>query len=218
MLPINPLEELAFSVGTSSKEYDIIAIGEITQIGDRKQISVEIKSLFTSGDYSFSAGNSMSPKAYINKILKMMEAKAPVQLVIAGENADVNMLCSIGSFKYSMAFGEVGDYYYSLSLKEFRQYKLKKVVVKGSGISSSAQRSEASSNGYITGGNDNAFTAAKKATGSGDNAKAVVAANGVSPLGRLPSGNTIKELPAASKPLSQDYYKKHLAVMEKRFH
>jgi len=129
-LPVNPFEDLSFSASVNSKDYEIVAIGDVTKIGNRKLIEVEIKSLFTDKEYSFRVVER--PKAaidYINMMYKLLNEKKPVRFVVTGDKTDINMLCSITDFKHSQKFGEEGEYYYTLSLKEYREYKTKRVII-----------------------------------------------------------------------------------------
>ncbi|EYE88264.1 hypothetical protein Q428_08675 [Fervidicella metallireducens AeB] len=129
-LPVNPFEDLTFSASVNSKDYEIVAIGDVTQIGNRKLIEVEIKSLFTDKEYSFRVVER--PKLaidYVNMMYKLLNEKKPVRFVVTGDKTDINMLCSITNFKHSQKFGEEGEYYYTLSLKEYREYKTKRVII-----------------------------------------------------------------------------------------
>lgn len=129
-LPVNPFEDLTFSASVNSKDYEIVAIGDVTQIGNRKLIEVEIKSLFTDKEYSFRVVER--PKLaidYVNMMYKLLNEKKPVRFVVTGDKTDINMLCSITDFKHTQKFGEEGEYYYTLSLKEYREFKPKRVII-----------------------------------------------------------------------------------------
>lgn len=129
-LPVNPFEDLTFSASVANKDYEVVALGEVTQIGNRKLINVDIKSLFTDKGYSFRVVER--PKKaieYVNMMYELLNAKKPIRFVVTGDETDINMLCSITGFKHSQKFGEEGEYYYSLELKEYREYQAKKVVV-----------------------------------------------------------------------------------------
>ena len=137
-LPINPLEEVSFSVSGDNKTFSIVSLGEISELGNRKQISVSIKSLFVTSNNNFPTGD------YTSQIIKMIDDKKPVQFIITGGGFDTNILVSIDSFKYDMPYGEGGDVYYSLSLKEYREHKAKTLVIKST-VNSSASNSGTSS-------------------------------------------------------------------------
>lgn len=138
-LPINPIEEVSFSVSGENKTFSVVALGEISELGNRNQISVSIKSLFVKSPGHFPSGD------YILQFLKMIDDKKPIQFIITGGGFDTNMPVSIDSFKYDMPYGEDGDVYYSLSLKEYREHKVKTLVIKSSTVISSTSNSSGTS-------------------------------------------------------------------------
>lgn len=129
-LPVNPLEEIVFSYSANNQRFEIVAIGEVTKIGSRGLIKADIKSLFTDGDYPFVIAGAMSAEGYKNMMESMFDARSPVRFIVTGDGVDINMNCSLESFKCSKPFGEVEDYYYSLSMMEYRPYSAKRIVVK----------------------------------------------------------------------------------------
>jgi len=125
-LPVNPLEELTFSIAAANKDYEVIALGEVTQIGHRGLMATEINSVFTVERYRFvEVPHPLPPAEYVAAIVAMLEAREPVRLIVTGDGVDINMLCSITGFKHRQPFGELGDYYYTLALKEYRVHSAK---------------------------------------------------------------------------------------------
>lgn len=127
-LPVNPLDEVDFSVGTSNTRFETVALGDVTAIGPRGLVKVEIESLLTDHDYPFTVAGSMSAERYVKKIKSKMNAGRPVRFIITGDGLDINLRCSIESFKYSIHHGETDEYYYTLSLMEYRSYSAKRIV------------------------------------------------------------------------------------------
>jgi len=130
LLPVNPLEEVTFSQPNNSQQFEIVAIGDVTTIGNRKLISVSIKSLFTNQNYPWSVTPTMGAEQYVQQLKGMYEAKASTRFIITGDGVDINMLCSLEDFKYSKPFGEADEYYYTLSMKEYRPYSAKRIIIK----------------------------------------------------------------------------------------
>nr|WP_319487237.1 LysM peptidoglycan-binding domain-containing protein [uncultured Caproiciproducens sp.] len=129
-LPVNPFEDITIKVQGNNKQYDIVDLGEITKIGKRKLKEISIKSLFTNNVYPFSTTSSpLLAKTYVDNIYGYMEKQLPVRLIITGDGVDINMLCSIENFEPSQHFGETNEYYYSLSLKEYRDPVIKRVQI-----------------------------------------------------------------------------------------
>lgn len=132
-LPINPLEEVSFIVQGSNKTYNIVKLGEISELGIRKQMTVSVKSLFVKNGQS-----GLATGCYVNELIDMFDKKQPVRFLIVGGGFDTNLLVSIESFKYSMPYGEDGDVYYTLSLKEYREHRIKKLVIRNTRQSESS--------------------------------------------------------------------------------
>ena len=129
-LPVNPFNELIFTSGMNSKSIDLISFGEIIKLGNRKPIELSFDSIFTDKSYPFvSISNPLPAIDYINKVHSLFNAKQPVRFIVTGQETDVNMLCIITGFKHSQKFGEEGEYYYTLALKEYRQPQVKRIVV-----------------------------------------------------------------------------------------
>ena len=126
-LPVNPLEDVTLKIQGSNKQYEIVAIGEITKLGNRKLMTITINSLFVEADYHpFSQGGG-SPESYVKKIKRVMDRKSTTRLVITGDGIDINMRCTIEDFSPSRKFGDWEDVYYTLSLKEYRSYSAKRL-------------------------------------------------------------------------------------------
>ncbi len=122
-LPVNPLEDITLTLKSGNKTIDLVALGEVTLLGDRALSAITIKSIFPAQKYSWvSAGNLRDPDYYVDYLTKRLTRKKTVRLVITGDGVDINMRCSIESFAPQRPFGEVEDVYYTLTLKEYRSY------------------------------------------------------------------------------------------------
>lgn len=145
-LPVNPLEEVSFSYGAGNQRFEIVAIGDVTRIGSRGLVKIEIKSLFTDGDYPFVIRTGMSSERYVSRVKAMFDAESPVRLIITGDSVNINLLCSLESFKYTKPFGEIEDYYYTISLMEYRPHSAKRIIVKPKKKPKSAGKTRAEDN------------------------------------------------------------------------
>lgn len=189
-LPVNPLEDLTFSSTINTKEYDIISFGEIVKMGNRKSIELTIKSLFTDRDYSFlSVDKPLLAISYVNNIYELFNKKAPVRLIITGEKTDINLLCVITGFQHVQKFGEEGEYYYTLVLKEYLEPKMKKILFKNTAdnrdnnstqvktIAPSRIEQEATATTYTVRSGDSLWAISKFFYGNGTNYLTILNAN-----------------------------------------
>lgn len=132
LLPVNPFEEIAFSVAADNKSLDIVSLGEVTAIGPRKLAGCTIKSLLTAKQYPFTvSGATVAPVTFINRMYGLLDDQRPIRFIVTGTGMEINMLCSVEKFKHSERFGEPGEFYYELELKEYRSYAVKRVQIAG---------------------------------------------------------------------------------------
>lgn len=128
-LPVNP-EEIKKSQSGNNETTDIISLGEINLIKDPKLATVEIESFFpadSGGSYVLTKGNFRKPSFYIDFIEKIRRDKKPVRFIVS--DTKINMMATIEDFDWGVKYGPVGDVYYTLSVKEYKQYSVKEVKV-----------------------------------------------------------------------------------------
>lgn len=114
-MPINP-EELKISQPGNNENAEVIGLGEVNIIRERRLIPISIESFFP---------EDKNPKEYINFFNLVQKSKRPMRIICKG--FDLNLQVSIDGFEYSMRAGEEGDRYYTLELQEWRDYSPKKV-------------------------------------------------------------------------------------------
>ena len=128
-LPVNP-PKVEVKYGSNNKSAEIVKLGEINLLRDRKLASISFESFFPE-DTWFPAIRTLrrfeKPSFYKEFFLKIKDSKQPVRLVITG--IDVNMLVSIEDFNYFHQAGDHEDMYFSLTLKEYRPYNIRTIPV-----------------------------------------------------------------------------------------
>lgn len=131
-LPINPIEEYAIDRATDNGGYNVLSIGEIVVPRIPKLRTISWESFFPRepGEYYVVTGSDFRPpEFYLNFINNMMDNKTAFRLIIDRRyedgtiiNLETNMQVVIESFRQIEKGGEVGDFYYEISLKEYRDY------------------------------------------------------------------------------------------------
>ena len=139
-LPVNP-SEFSIKTKSSNKTYELVNIGEISIIKDIPLRDVSFKSFFPeSPNYPWVVTKNQFkyPSFYLNKFKEYKESKKPVRFIITrkGNNVKTNMLVTIEDFTETETAGTLGQWDYSINLKEYREYSSKKLVVQKSSISS----------------------------------------------------------------------------------
>lgn len=124
-LPVNPFDDITLEAKTNNKRIEIVELGEVSLLGSRSLFNISISSLFSNNLYPWSATLNPQPaEFYVAHLRECQEGKRPVRFVIAGDGVDINLLCSIESFKTTQKAGETNEFYYTLSLLEYREYSI----------------------------------------------------------------------------------------------
>jgi hypothetical protein len=119
-LPVNP-DKIQVTGKGNNKTVEVIQLGEISILKDKKLQSIAFKSFFPEQDW-FPAiqtrGNFKGPDFYVNFIEKIRIDKKPCQFIVTG--IGITMKVSIESFDYYHQGGDHEDKYYEIELKEWR--------------------------------------------------------------------------------------------------
>lgn len=132
LLPVNPIEEITFSTKTLNETKENVNLVEINLLSGRGLLDIKLSSLFPR--YTDSLGIDFAikqPSDYILLIQKAMEESQPISFIIIGENYDLNLKVSIESFDYTEKAGEIGEFYYDLALKEYREPTVTNCKIEG---------------------------------------------------------------------------------------
>jgi len=123
-LPVNP-DKLTVTYAGNNATVDIIKLGEVNLLKDRKLATIAFKSFFPQSDW-FPAvrtrGQFVGPEFYKNFILHLLEVKKPCRLIITGIN--ISMKVSIEDFNFHHQGGDHEDMYYSLEFKEYKDHHI----------------------------------------------------------------------------------------------
>ena len=124
-LPVNP-EANEYESPFEYDDYEVEALGEVTTVKRRGLRTYTLSSFFprdynpTYCEYS----DFPSPQNCINRIEEMRNKREPVQYIVTGEGG-VNLQVTIRNLSVrAEPFGNPGDIYYTLELKEFRDVKV----------------------------------------------------------------------------------------------
>lgn len=122
-IPVNP-ETVEIKYPSNDKEYDVLGIGKVTvqRRPGLKEVSWES---FFPGDRSAPYVNTRSkdPEYCVKQIERAMKRKKKGRLIISRSGLyDTNMRCTVSEFKTTDKGGEPKDIYYSITLKEYRDF------------------------------------------------------------------------------------------------
>lgn len=131
-LPVNP-EKVSVAYKGNNDTTEIIKLGEINILKDRKLAEISFESFLPESDW-FPAvrtrGEFKKPAFYKSFFTGIQEDKKPCRLIITG--IGISMKCSIEQFEFYHQGGDHEDAYYSLSFKEYRDYRITQIAVDSS--------------------------------------------------------------------------------------
>jgi hypothetical protein len=128
-IPVNP-EEISITYDGDNKRYNVINIGEVVTPRIPKLLSIEWSSLFTAHAFQSILINPFAfyPPDYYTNILRGLQMSEDVftfvivRTSIDGSTITTNIQAVIESFKTTEKGGEVGDFYYTIKISEYRDY------------------------------------------------------------------------------------------------
>lgn len=133
--PVMP-EEISVKYPSTNQTYNLLAIGEVVQTRLPGLAEYKWESFFPgkTAPWINTAGEFQPPSFYIGKINGYKETGLPIRLVIkrwadGGQLFDTNTQAVVEDFEVTEKGGEVGDFYYSITLKEYRPYAAKLVTL-----------------------------------------------------------------------------------------
>lgn len=200
ILPINP-EMLKMSEKSKNKENTVLNLGDVNIPDVRGLNEIKFDSFFpnTWAYYCSVPQNDLkSPISYVNTIMDFKNSKRPVRLVFTGNmqailkaNNNTSGLFLIEDMEWEIKAAEENDIYYSIKLKQYRNYEPKKVTVKKQ-VSTTKPTSivvgktvlrpgepKLPDRNYLVRPGDNLWNIAKKYYGDGSKYTLIAKANGI---------------------------------------
>lgn len=130
VIPVNP-EEISIKYPSDNKDYDVIGIGQV--VVPRKPALKEIswESFFpASTSDPYVDADAYDPDEYVDWFENAMKKNQKVRLIITRDRLyDTNIRCIVSDFETTDKGGEPGDMYYSVTLREYRDYSPETVSI-----------------------------------------------------------------------------------------
>lgn len=139
-LPINP-EKLPETISADNGKYNVLGLGQIMQPRTPDLRTVSISGLLPGRRLPGQTGIHLPPAVYMDFFTSAMKKKTPIVYtpVRVYENGlpflgpSLGFPCLVTSFKAEERGGETGDFYFDLSLSEYRDFSPQRAVVQGEG-------------------------------------------------------------------------------------
>jgi hypothetical protein len=123
-LPIIPAEMPPFKKSSSNEEFDTYSDGKYNIIGDVGLMEFTLESYLPAKgrNYYFQRVKNINPDAYIALLNTAMINIKPIRVVIVRGDGTFNINDTFSVENFEWYDNKVGDYQYSLSLKQWRDY------------------------------------------------------------------------------------------------
>ena len=128
-LPVNP-EEIMLSSSGSNKTEEIVKLGEINLLREKKLTECTIEGFLPAdpnAPYVVTSGRFEPPEFYLELFENIRKEKKPFRFIIS--DTKINMLATIEDLEYGLKAGDP-DTHYIMTIKEFRPFSAKTVVIK----------------------------------------------------------------------------------------
>ncbi len=139
-LPVLPL---SFQVknGSSNDSVEIAGLGEIIIIQSRPALQFSFSSFFPATKFPGLQVNSITkPLSLIQKINTWKAGNKPIHFIVTA--CGIDLYTTIENFSYSEEGGDPGTYQYSITLKEYREIKVRQVKVNVSKATASVRKED----------------------------------------------------------------------------
>lgn len=140
--PVLP-EKIQIKSSGKNESATVLELGEINIIRKKGLREISWSCFLPAHDAPYVTDNLRDPIDYIEAIQEFRDKRKAAQFYIYGTDLNVNMPVSIDSFDYEERAGEVGDIYYSITLREWKNYKAKGVVLQAA-ATTTVQKANAS--------------------------------------------------------------------------
>lgn len=126
-LPVLP-EEFSVTNGSNNDSVNVVGLGEIIIMQSRPALQFSFSSFFPAAKFpGLQVDKITKPLTLIQKINTWKASKKPIHFIATA--CGVDLYATIEDFKYSEAGGDPGTYQYSITLKEYREIKVRQVKV-----------------------------------------------------------------------------------------
>lgn len=126
-IPVLP-ETFKIRNGSSNSSVNVMGLGEITIMQDRPALQFGFSSFFPATRFPGLGPEEIpDPLEAIERINDWKASDKPVRFVCT--SAKISLYATIEDFSYEERGGDVGTYYYDISLKEYREIKARQVKI-----------------------------------------------------------------------------------------
>lgn len=170
-VPVLPAE-LSVGSGSRNETAVVLKLGQINILRGLALRTIKWKSFLPAHNAPYVTGGLPNPAEWIRAIQAARDNEQSGRFLITGTDLDINMACAVESLDYSEKGGEVGDVYYTITLKEWKSYSASRVSVSSGSVKKAhpvraGKPAEATAKTYPVKAGDSLWAIAQKVYGDG---------------------------------------------------
>lgn len=127
-IPVLP-ETLTIESSGKNESVEVLKLGEVYLLKKKGLREISWESFLPAYDDPHVTGKWSLPIEIVKAIQEARDSEKPIRLLLLGTDLDINRQFGIDDFSYEERGGEVGDIYYSISLREWKDYSPKKIIL-----------------------------------------------------------------------------------------
>lgn len=127
-IPVLP-EKLKVTSPGNNDTATVLVLGDVLILRKKGLRTVAWDSFFPVNDAPFVTGRITDPVEIVKAIQKARDSLDPVRFLITGTDLDINVRMGVETFDYEERAGELGDFYYSIKLSEWKDYSPRRIVL-----------------------------------------------------------------------------------------
>ena len=127
-IPVLP-EKLKVTSPGNNDTATVLVLGDVLILRKKGLRTVACDSFFPVNDAPFVTGRITDPVEIVKAIQKARDSLDPVRFLITGTDLDINVRMGVETFDYEERAGELGDFYYSIKLSEWKDYSPRRIVL-----------------------------------------------------------------------------------------
>lgn len=127
-LPVLPAKLKVTSPG-KNETTTVLELGEILRLRKKGLRTVAWDCFFPVHTAPYVTGQITTPIEIVKAIQAARDTLSPIRFLITGTDLDINVRMGIETFDYEERSGELGDFYYSIKLSEWKDHSPRKIVL-----------------------------------------------------------------------------------------
>lgn len=127
-IPVLP-EQLKVTSPGKNETTTVLNLGEVLILRKKGLRTVAWDSFFPANNAPYVTGRITDPVEIVQAIQRARDKENPLRFLITGTDLDINFRMGVETFDYEERSGELGDFYYSIKLSEWKDCSPRRIIL-----------------------------------------------------------------------------------------